>query len=646
MNVPLRVLLIEDSDDDAALVVRTLRRGGYDLTYTRVESAEAMRDALARHPWDLVISDYSMPQFSGPAALQLLHEVGIDLPFIIVSGTIGEETAVAAMKAGAHDFLMKGNLTRLIPAVARELREAVERRERRRAEARFASVLDATAEAIIAVDEDQRIVLFNTSAERIFGYTAAEAYGQPLDILLPVQLIAAHQQHIRAFATAPDSSRSMSERQGAFVGRRKDGTEFPIEASIAKLSQEGQTIFTVFLQDISARKQLEAQLFQSQKMEAIGQLAGGIAHDFNNLLMVMAGYMELALETLPADQPVYSDLLEAHKAAQRAATLTRQLLAFARKQIIDLRVLNLNSLVLELDKLLRRVLGEHIDLITQPAPDLGLVKVDPGQIEQVIVNLVVNARDAMPNGGKLTIETANTVLGIDYAHQHAGVAPGEYVMLAISDTGSGIDAVVRQHLFEPFFTTKEPGKGTGLGLATCYGIVKQHGGHIGVYSEVGHGTCFKIYLPHVADVKASSDVLFPRGEAKAVRQGTETVLVVEDEPPVRELTCRVLREQGYTVLDATNGKEALHKVHAYAGARIDLLVTDMVMPRMGGKALAEQLMAVYPHIKVLFVSGYTTDAIVHHGRLDLGTNFLSKPFTPTALIRKVQEVLDAYSALH
>ncbi len=584
MNVPLRVLLIEDSDDDAALVVRTLRRGGYDLTYTRVESAEAMRDALARHPCDLVISDYSMPQFSGPAALQLLHEVGIDLPFIIVSGTIGEETAVAAMKAGAHDFLMKGNLTRLIPAVARELREAVERRERRRAEARFASVLDATAEAIIAVDEDQRIVLFNTSAERIFGYTAAEAYGQPLDILLPVQL--------------------------------------------------------------SARKQLEAQLFQSQKMEAIGQLAGGIAHDFNNLLMVMAGYMELALETLPADQPVYSDLLEAHKAAQRAATLTRQLLAFARKQIIDLRVLNLNSLVLELDKLLRRVLGEHIDLITQPAPDLGLVKVDPGQIEQVIVNLVVNARDAMPNGGKLTIETANTVLGIDYAHQHAGVAPGEYVMLAISDTGSGIDAVVQQHLFEPFFTTKEPGKGTGLGLATCYGIVKQHGGHIGVYSEVGHGTCFKIYLPHVADVKASSDVLFPRGEAKAVRQGTETVLVVEDEPPVRELTCRVLREQGYTVLDATNGKEALHKVHAYAGARIDLLVTDMVMPRMGGKALADQLMAVYPHIKVLFVSGYTTDAIVHHGRLDLGTNFLSKPFTPTALIRKVQEVLDAYSALH
>src|SRR6266498_517678 len=262
MNVPLRVLLIEDSDDDAALVVRTLRRGGYDLTYTRVESAEAMRDALARHPWDLVISDYSMPQFSGPAALQLLHEVGIDLPFIIVSGTIGEEPAVAAMKAGAHDFLMKGNLTRLIPAVARELREAVERRERRQAEARFASVLDATAEAIIAVDEEQRIVLFNTSAERIFGYTAAEALGQPLDMLVPPHLVEAHHRHIRAFAAVPERSRGISERHGELVGRRKDGTEFPIDASIAKLYQAGQMIFTIFLQDISARKQLEAQFLQ------------------------------------------------------------------------------------------------------------------------------------------------------------------------------------------------------------------------------------------------------------------------------------------------------------------------------------------------------------------------------------------------
>jgi two-component system cell cycle sensor histidine kinase/response regulator CckA len=546
---------------------------------------------------------------------------------------------VAAMKAGAHDFLMKGQLTRLLPAVARELREAAERRERRRAEARFAGVLDATAEAIIAVDEAQRIVLFNASAERTFGYTAGEVQGQPLDMLLPPQVAAAHQQHILAFAAATEASpRSMCERRGVFAGRRKDGSEFPIEASIAKLTQEGQTIFTVFLQDVSARKQLETQLVQAQKMEAIGQLAGGIAHDFNNLLTAITGYIELALDTLPPDQPVYSDLTEVYKAAQRAATLTAQLLAFARKQIIDLRVLDLNRLVLELDKLLRRVLGEHIELITQPTPGLGQVKVDPGQIEQVIVNLAVNARDAMPDGGKLMIETANTVLGIDYAHRHAGVIPGAYVMLAISDTGIGMDTGVQGHIFEPFYTTKEPGKGTGLGLATCYGIIKQHGGHIELYSEAGCGTTFKIYLPRVEE---SPDPLLPHDQATAVPQGIEVVLLVEDESLVRALACRVLRELGYTVLEATNGEEALHAIQEYAGTPIELLITDVVMPRMGGKALAEQLMAMYPRIKVLFVSGYATDIIAHHGRLDPGTNFLSKPFTPTALAHKVREVLDA-----
>jgi two-component system cell cycle sensor histidine kinase/response regulator CckA len=639
MSVSLRVLLIEDSEDDAALMMRALHNGEYDLTFERVETADAMRAALDRHPWDLVISDYSMPHFTGPEALHLLQGAGIDLPFIIVSGTIGEETAVAAMKAGAHDFMMKGQLTRLLPAVARELREADERRERRRAEARFAAVLDVTAEAIIAVDEGQRIVMFNASAERTFGYTAGEVQGQPLDMLLPPQVAAAHRQHILAFAAATEASpRSMSERHGALVGRRKDGSEFPIEASIAKLTQEGQTIFTVFLRDVSARRQLETQLIQAQKMEAIGQLAGGIAHDFNNLLTAITGYIELALDALPPGQPIYSDLTEAQKAAQRAATLTAQLLAFARKQIIDVRVLDLNRLVLELDKLLRRVLGEHIELITQPTPCLGQVKVDPGQIEQVIVNLAVNARDAMPNGGKLMIETANTVLGSDYAHRHAGVTPGAYVMLVVSDTGSGMDAAVQGHIFEPFFTTKAPGKGTGLGLATCYGIVKQHGGHIELYSKAGYGSTFKIYLPQVEE---SPDPLLPHDQVTAVPQGTEVALLVEDESLVRALVGRVLRELGYTVLEATNGEEALHTIHEYAGTPIELLITDVVMPRMGGKALAEQLMAVYPRIKVLFVSGYATDTITHHGRLEPGTNFLSKPFTPTALAHKVREVLDA-----
>jgi two-component system cell cycle sensor histidine kinase/response regulator CckA len=313
-------------------------------------------------------------------------------------------------------------------------------------------------------------------------------------------------------------------------------------------------------------------------------------------------------------------------------------LAFARKQVIDPHVVNLNTLVLEMDKLIRRVIDEDIELVTRLAPDLGQVKVDPGQIEQVIVNLAVNARDAMPLGGKLTIETSNVVLDQEYARSHLSVIPGNYILLAISDTGIGMDVVVQQHLFEPFFTTKAPGKGTGLGLATCYGIVKQHGGTIGVYSEVGHGTTFKVYLPRVYE---AADSLAGHADDGIVPRGTETVLLVEDEPLVREIASHILHEKGYTVLEASNGDDALRIVHEQAGAPIAMLVTDVVMPQMGGKALAEQVTSVYPNIKVLFVSGYATDAIVHHGRLEAGTNFLSKPFTPAAFARKVREVLDA-----
>jgi CheY-like chemotaxis protein len=301
-------------------------------------------------------------------------------------------------------------------------------------------------------------------------------------------------------------------------------------------------------------------------------------------------------------------------------------------------VLNLNDVFVEMDKLLRRLIGEDIELVTLPAADLGQVKADPGQIEQVIANLVVNARDAMPQGGRLTVETANTVLDTTYVRQHLGVAPGDYVMLAISDTGIGMDAEVQQHIFEPFFTTKEIGKGTGLGLATCYGIVKQHGGNIWVYSEQGHGTTFKVYLPRVyeaADSHARQD------DAAPLPRGMETVLLVEDEPLVREIGCRLLHEQGYTVIEARNGDEALHIIQATPNPPIALLVTDVVMPQLGGKALADLVAKTHPDIKVLFVSGYAADAIVHHGRLDPGTNFISKPFTPAAFVRKVREVLDA-----
>jgi len=385
------------------------------------------------------------------------------------------------------------------------------------------------------------------------------------------------------------------------------------------------------------RKQLEAQFLQAQKMESVGRLAGGVAHDFNNLLTAMLGYATLALGAIPPDNPARLHVHQVQRAANRAASLTHQLLAFARRQIIEPRVTNLNHLILDMDKMLRRLIGEDIELLTLVARDLWAVKVDPSQIEQVLVNLAVNARDAMSEGGRLTIETANVTLGSDYARSHAEVSPGEYVMLAVSDTGLGMTEEVKAHLFEPFFTTKEQGKGTGLGLATCYGLVKQSGGHIWVYSEVGKGTTFKIYLPRVEEAVSG----LPQHEAAAPpRRGTETVLLVEDEPSVREVAAHVLRDQGYRVLEAANGDEAFRLAQEYANQEIHLLLADVVLPQMGGRELADRLKALRPDIKVLFISGYTDNAIVHHGALEAGVAFLQKPFSPTALARKVREVLD------
>jgi CheY-like chemotaxis protein len=351
---------------------------------------------------------------------------------------------------------------------------------------------------------------------------------------------------------------------------------------------------------------------------------------------VITGHADLVLETVAPEDPVRGDLEELRKAADRATSLTRQLLAFARKQILEPRVLKLNDLALEMDKLLRRLIGEDIDLIMLPDPDLGRVRVDPGQIEQVLINLAVNARDAMPDGGKLTIETRNVVLDDAYAQPRVGVRPGAYVMLAVSDTGSGMDQTTQQRIFEPFFTTKAVGRGTGLGLATCYGIIKQHGGNIWVYSEVGQGTTFKIYLPRV--VEAAETVPQP-DRLDAMPRGTEVVLLVEDEPAVRALAARVLRAQGYTVLAAGNGSEALQVIQTHLGV-IDLLVTDVVMPEMSGKVLAEHVVRRYPQIRILFISGYTDRAIVHHGRLEPNVTFLQKPFAPLALAQKVREVLE------
>jgi PAS domain S-box-containing protein len=387
--------------------------------------------------------------------------------------------------------------------------------------------------------------------------------------------------------------------------------------------------------DITERKQLEDQLRQAQKMEAIGRLAGGVAHDFNNLLTVISGYSELMRNSLGPGDPRRGYVEEIRNASTRAAGLTRQLLAFSRQQVLQPRVLNLNTIVANMERLLRRLIGEDIELTTLLDSDLGQVKADPGQIEQVILNLAINARDAMPQGGRLTLVTANIDLGKTEAG--LGVPTGRHAMLAVSDTGCGMDVETKSHLFEPFFTTKAQGKGTGLGLPTVYGIITQSDGHIWVDSEVGQGTVFRIYLPRVDQ---APDALSLSDEASRLPIGTETVLLVEDDPSVRELTARVLGEQGYVVLATANGQEALRVAEKHSGNQIRLLLTDVVMPQMNGRELAERMRAQHPHVKVLYLSGYLDDTITNYGVLGPGVSFLHKPFTSAALARLVREVLD------
>ncbi len=389
--------------------------------------------------------------------------------------------------------------------------------------------------------------------------------------------------------------------------------------------------------DITERKQLEEQFHQAQKMEAVGRLAGGVAHDFNNLLTAILGSADLVLDSLTADVPQREEVEEIRKAALRAADLTRQLLAFSRQQVIAPTVLNPNGVVVNMDKLLRRLLGEDVELRTVLAPDLAAVKADPSQLEQIVLNLAVNARDAMPNGGKLTIETQNVELDQEYVRGHLSAQPGPYVMLAVSDTGVGMDAATQARIFEPFFTTKEQGKGTGLGLATVYGIVKQSGGWIWVYSEPGHGTSFKIYLPRVAEAVAPAA---PSPVPPVSVRGSETVLLVEDDEMIRKLVQKVLKANGYTVLVAASGGDAERVAGQHEGP-IHLLMTDVVMPGLNGREVAQRLTAARAGIRVLYLSGYTDDAIVHHGVLDPGVAFLQKPFTPAVLGRKVREVLDS-----
>ena len=1024
MGTPLRVLIVEDSEEDTLLIVRELKRGGFDLIHERVETAESMKAALSTKTWDLILADYSMPHFSGLEALKLLKASGLGLPFIIVSGSIGEDVAVEAMKAGAQDYLMKNNLTRLVPAIQQELREAEVRRKLKvsqnalqESEKRYRQVVENATEIIYAIDDKGNFTYGNPAGLKVAGYSLQELRGlNYTDLVVPDHRERVSQAYINQFrerrptsyiefpffnksgeiiwfgqntslviedgrvvgfqiiargiterkkveqalseseqryrnlvenapdviyALAPDGtttslnpaferitgwsrsewlnkqfasilhpddlSRGLEFLQRALKGEkiatfelrvlRKSGDYLVAEFTVTPQTQNGSVIgvlgiarditerkraeealreseeryrtildniedgyfevdiagnFTFFndslciilgysrdemmgmnnrqymdkenaqkvyqtfnqvyttgkpqisfdweiirkdcikrfiessvslirnskseqigfrgvvrdvtdrkqaeealrkseqrfrelydnapvgyfeydtqgritninrtelemlgytldemigqpvwkfivekgearqqilaklagtipparglertyrrkdgttfsgivedrlildskgkikgiraiIQDITERKQaedkmiaLQDQLRQSQKMEAIGGLAGGIAHDFNNLLTVIKGYSQLSLTEMKEGEPLRENIEEIKKSADRAADLTRQLLAFSRRQVMEMKVMDLNDLLRNLGKMLHRVISEDIELATILEENLGRVKTDPGQIEQVIMNLAVNARDAMSKGGKLTIETANVDLDQAYARAHVAVKPGPYVMISVSDTGVGMTPEVRDRVFEPFFTTKEKGKGTGLGLSTVYGIVKQSGGNIWVYSEPGKGTEFKIYLPRVDE---PLEELKEKVEKEGLPRGNERILIVEDEEDVLKLAGRILRRQGYEVLEAINGGEVL-KICRGEKKPIHLILTDVVMPQISGRELIKRCQEVRQDFKVIYMSGYTDDIITHHGVLQKGLDYIQKPFTVDELARKVRRVLD------
>ncbi len=502
-------------------------------------------------------------------------------------------------------------------------------------EGRYRGLLEAAPDAMVVVNAGGEIVLLNVQAEKQFGYRRDELLGQKVTNIIPEGF--AERLIADGARSAADALAQQIGTGIELVGRRREGSEFPIEIMLSPLESAEGILVTAAIRNISERKHMEEQLRQSQKVEAIGRLAGGIAHDFNNILGVILGYGELARAGAGAGDIRFARrLAEMMAAAQRAASLTRQLQAFSRKQILQPKLLDLNDLVASAHKMLGRLIGADLALVVRQAPELGTVRADPGQIDQILLNLAINARDAMPTGGTLTLETSNVELDENYVAEHWPVAPGRYVMLAVSDTGIGMDAETQRQIFEPFFTTKPVGQGTGLGLSTVYGIVKQSDGHIWVYSEPGLGTTFKIYFPRV---DAPPDVTRPSAPVEVARGGHETILLVEDSPALREVIRHRLEAGGYVVLLAGDGEEAL-ALAAARSAPIDLLLTDVVMPKLGGADLAKRLTSLRPGLPVLFMSGYTDGVIERSGLLTDRVVLIEKPFKGEALVRLVREVLD------
>ncbi|MEP7050226.1 MAG: PAS domain S-box protein, partial [Pseudomonadota bacterium] len=624
-------------------------------------SEEAQRHLFNTSPMPLIVYDVLTlePLAANEAALRLYGYSWHELMQVNVSALVGESPEVVRERllsmpdtqvTGTANYLRRDGTvltieytTRIIAFEGRRARitalnDLTGRIEAEQTNALLVAIVESANDAILSKQLDGVISSWNGAAERMFGYTANEAVGKAITLIIPADRL--HEE------VEFDQRVTAGERVNSYetVRRRKDGTEVPVSLSLAPVLDGAGKVVGVSktARDLSAQRaatealqRTEDQLRQAQKMEAIGRFAGGIAHDFNNSLSVILSYCDLIAGDLEPAHPAAADIEEVRKATLSAADLTRQLLVFSRQQVIAPKALDLNLTVRSMDKMLRRILGEDVDLVSQLAADLGHVLVDPGNIEQVIMNLVVNARDAMPTGGQLTIETANVELDSAYGVLHLGSNPGPHVLLAVSDTGIGMDRQTQARIFEPFFTTKEVGKGTGLGLSTVFGIAQQAGGSVWVYSEPARGTTFKVYLPRVAPVAALSHAPGP----SVVAHGGETVLLAEDQEQVRNVAHGILQRRGYRVIVASSAGEALLLAEAHPGP-IELLLTDVVMPHQSGAELAKRLAVTRPDTKVLFMSGYTDDSVIRHGVLESGVSFLQKPFTPESLAKKVREVLD------
>jgi two-component system cell cycle sensor histidine kinase/response regulator CckA len=624
------ILVLDDDRGMCETIGDVLEQRGHVVQIAT--RARAGLEIAAASPIDAAIVDIKLPDMSG---IDVLHGIRRVLPtteVIFITGHASLTTAIQAIDGLAFAYIVKPfEMSHLLATVEQAVRKQRLAQALVDSEERYRLVTENIADAVFLLELDGRIALGNRSAEVITGYPQAELLGRSIFSLLPED------------GAREARARLSSVRAGADVPpffevelTRKDGARVLIEVHVTSIVKDGQPVARLGVaRDITERRYLEDQLRQAQKMEGIGRLAAGVAHDFNNLLTAIGGRCYLVLNAVTSENPIRREIEIIQDAAERAAKLTHQLLAFSRKQILDPCVLDLNATVTGIEPLLRRMIREDIEIATALDSAAGRVKADAGQIEQVLLNLAVNASDAMPNGGWLTLATGNVTLDEAYARTHAEVEPGPYVMLSVSDTGHGMTAEVQAHIFEPFFTTKEVGKGTGLGLATVYGIAKQSGGHITVHSEPGHGAAFKLYLPRVEEAPGTAE---PARPTEITRRGSETVLLVEDDEPLRTLAREILSLQGYTVLDAISPSEALRLADVHPGP-IHLLLTDVVMPQMNGRQVADRLLAARPGLKVLFMSGYADAAIVEHGVLEPGTHFLQKPFTPDGLSRKIREAL-------